>query len=396
MSPGRRAAARLDSPHEGETLEDGILGGEDEDGDGQTDVGDQSSRASADGEDDDRADLGVLIDGGGDGAGDGSGGVGFEFDRVGDGGASGVAGFGAANDVVHHRDDFNRVTADGGLGGEHEGVGAVPDGVGDVGGFGAGRSLALDHGFEHLGGDDDGQEGASGGFDDAPLEDGNLGRPGFDAEVAAGDHDAIGDGDDLLQFVDGGEGFDLGDEGDFAAGGMHGGGGFGQIAGAADEREGEEVEAVADGEADVLAILSGHGGQAHAGAGRVESGASGEQAAAAHGGANAIAVNLLDEQVEFAVAQVDAAADFDLIDEGGVGTTDGQAVAIERGVGVAADDDVDRVAAGDLGGVGDGADADLGALEVAEDGDRFAGFGLGAADGLDGLRPGVVRRRGRS
>ena len=135
----------MDAPHERQPLEDGVLGSEHEYGDGQTDVGDQASGASADGEDDYGTDLRVLFDRGGDGDGDGSGDVGFELDRLSDGGASCVAGFGAADDVVHHVDDLDRVTADGGFGGEHEGIGTVPDGVGDVGRFGAGRALALNH-----------------------------------------------------------------------------------------------------------------------------------------------------------------------------------------------------------------------------------------------------------
>ena len=88
--------------------------------------------------------------------------------------------------------DLDGSVADGGFAGEHEGIGAVPDGVGDIGGFGAGGSGAGGHGFEHLGGDDDGHEGASGGGDDAALGDGDFGGADFDAEVAAGDHGAVG------------------------------------------------------------------------------------------------------------------------------------------------------------------------------------------------------------
>ena len=96
---------------------------------------------------------------------------------------------------------------------------------------------------------------------------------------------------------------------------------------------------------------------------------------------------MLDQEVEFAVAQIDAASDLELVDEGGVAATYGQAVFRVRGVGVAADDDVDSLAARDFGAVGHRADADLGPLEVAEDGDRLVGCRLGLADGLDGAHP---------
>ena len=64
--------------------------------------------------------------------------------------------FGFDDDLGHHGDGFDGVLAGGGLAGEHDGVGAVVDGVGDVGGFGAGGARVFDHRLEHLGGGDDG------------------------------------------------------------------------------------------------------------------------------------------------------------------------------------------------------------------------------------------------
>jgi len=59
--------------------------------------------------------------------------------------------FGLANNFGHHLDRFNGVLAGGGFGGEHDGVGAVVDGVGDVGSLGAGGARVLDHRLEHWG-----------------------------------------------------------------------------------------------------------------------------------------------------------------------------------------------------------------------------------------------------
>ena len=61
-----------------------------------------------------------------------------------------IAGFGLADDAVHHLHGFDRVSSRSGFGGEHQRVAAVEDGVGDVGGLGAGGARILRHGFEHL------------------------------------------------------------------------------------------------------------------------------------------------------------------------------------------------------------------------------------------------------
>ena len=50
---------------------------------------------------------------------------------------AGVA-FDAFDDAIHHVDGFEGVLAGGGFGAEHDGVGAVEHGCGDVAGFGAG------------------------------------------------------------------------------------------------------------------------------------------------------------------------------------------------------------------------------------------------------------------
>ena len=90
-----------------------------------------------------------------------------------------------------------------GFAGEHDGGGAVVDGVGDVGGFGAGGPRILDHGFEHLGGGDDGLAIFSRAANDVLLDGGNFLGRNFDAEVAAGDHDAVGDFEDGVEMFDG-------------------------------------------------------------------------------------------------------------------------------------------------------------------------------------------------
>jgi len=73
------------------------------------------------------------------------------------------AEFDALGDAVEDFDAFQGVFADGGFAAEHDGVGLLEDGVGDIGDFGA-VGMGLDHAFEHVGGDDDGASDAEAGL----------------------------------------------------------------------------------------------------------------------------------------------------------------------------------------------------------------------------------------
>jgi len=76
---------------------------------------------------------------------------------------------------------------------------AVVDGVGDVGGLGAGGAWVLDHGFEHLRGSDDGLAVLGCAADDVLLDGGNFFWREFDAEIAARDHDGVSDFEDACR-----------------------------------------------------------------------------------------------------------------------------------------------------------------------------------------------------
>ena len=78
----------------------------------------------------------------------------------------------------------------------------------------------------------------------------------LDAEVAAGDHDAIADVEDVFERIDGLRFLELGDDVDLvAAEVVKQRAQFDDVAAAADERRGDVVELVGDGEGDVFAIL---------------------------------------------------------------------------------------------------------------------------------------------
>ena len=129
-----------------------------------------------------------------------------------------AVGLGVLDDLGHGaRPPRTACFADAGLAGEHQRVGAVEDGVRGVGGLGAGRAGVLDHRLEHLGGDDDGLGAAPGDLAGALLDERHLLERHLDAEVAAGDHDAVEGADDLVEVLDRLRLLDLRDDGEPAA-----------------------------------------------------------------------------------------------------------------------------------------------------------------------------------
>ena len=123
----------------------------------------------------------------------------------------GDAAFGFFDDARHHGHGFDGILSGSGLGGKHDGVGTIEDGIGDVGGFRAGGARILSHGFEHLRGGDHRAASFAGARDDHFLHDGNALGVHLHAEVAASDHDAVGDAQDGVEIFDGFGFFELGD-----------------------------------------------------------------------------------------------------------------------------------------------------------------------------------------
>ncbi len=142
---------------------------------------------------------------------------------------------------------IDRVLADAGLAGEHDGVRAVEDRVGDVGGLGARRHRARDHRLEHLRRDDDRLRHAAGELDGVLLHDRHRLERKLDAEVAAGDHDRVERVDDRLEVVDRLRLLDLRDDRDAAPLLLHDLVHADDVVGVAHERQGDEVDAEARG-----------------------------------------------------------------------------------------------------------------------------------------------------
>ena len=87
------------------------------------------------------------------------------------------------DDLPHGLDDEGGMLAGGGLGAEHDGVGAFEDGVSDVGDLAAVGLHAVDHAFHHLGGYDDGFCAVDTFSDDLALGHGYFFDGQFDAEI---------------------------------------------------------------------------------------------------------------------------------------------------------------------------------------------------------------------
>ena len=102
-------------------------------------------------------------------------------------------------DAIHEGNGFDRVFSDRAFRRKHDRVGALEDRLRDVRYLGARRHRRIDHRFQHLRGDDDGLALASCAARDALLNAGHLFQRQFDAEIAARDHQAVRERDDLVE-----------------------------------------------------------------------------------------------------------------------------------------------------------------------------------------------------
>ena len=163
-----------------------------------------------------------------------------------------------AGDAGHRLHRLHGEIAHGGLVAQHHGVHTLVNGAGHVAHLGARRTRGLDHRIEHLRGDDHGTLGADTLLDDTPLRVGNHLGGKLHAQVAAGDHDAVGSLDDLVDVVQSLLVLDFRDDLDVAAVGveniLHGP----DVARRAHERMRDEIDVVLHGPFDEAAVLFGH------------------------------------------------------------------------------------------------------------------------------------------
>ena len=129
----------------------------------------------------------------------------------------------------------------------------------------------MDHGVQHLGGNDDGFAHFAAFFNHLFLNIGNLSGGDFHAKVAAGNHNAVGGAGDFVKVINALLVFDFCDNANMlSAAAIEAGANFRHIGGGADKGCGDIVKTLLHGEAQVGFILFGERGKRNGGSGNVD------------------------------------------------------------------------------------------------------------------------------
>ena len=286
------------------------------------------------------------------------------------------------DDAGHGAHGLDGVGAHGGLTGEHDGVGAVENGVGAVGGLSPRGPRVLDHGLQDLGGHDDRLGLAAGQLDGALLHqrDGLQGH--LHTEVATGHHDAVEGGDDVEEVLHRLGLLDLGDDRDAHADLVHDLVDVLDVIGVTHEGQGDEVGTDLEGPAQVLAVLLAEGRHGDGDAGQVDALVVGDVAGNLDLGDDVGVGDGHDAHRDVAVVDEEPVAGAAVTGkslEGGGGALDGAQDVVDG------DGELVALVEHDLLVVHEPPQADLGALEVDEDGDGASGSGCGLTDAADDL-----------
>ena len=170
-----------------------------------------------------------------------------------------------------------------------------------------------DHAVQHLGSGDDGLAEGEGAVDDALLDAGQLSEVDLDAQVAAGDHDGVGSGQDAVDVIDALAVLDLGDDADLGVVLVQ------QVADVVDvlcgahEGSSDEVEALLDTEDDVIPVALAQVGHGQVDAGDIDALLGLDLAAVEHFADDVGVRDALDGQLDEAVVQHDGAALVDVL-----------------------------------------------------------------------------------
>lgn len=180
--------------------------------------------------------------------------------------------------LVHHLDGLTRVVTLGGLTRQHDTVGTVQDGVGNVGNLSTGRARVVRHGLEHLSGTDDGLALDVALGNHHLLGDEYLGGGDLDTKVTTGNHDTVGGLQDLVKVVDTLLVLNLGNDLNLLTLLAEDITDALDVAAAADEGGEDHVNIVLDTEPQVADILLGQSGEVYVGTGQVDTLAGGDVA----------------------------------------------------------------------------------------------------------------------
>ena len=285
---------------------------------------------------------------------------------------------GPVDDAPHRGHRLDRIGPRGRLPGEHDGIRTVQDGIGDVAGLGAGGTGIADHRVQHLRRHDHDLAPGAAHLDDMLLHQRNVLRRDLDPQIAARDHHAVHDVDDLRQVLDGLVGLDLRDDLHRPPAALDQLADLEDVGPGLDEGDGKVLHPVLDAPGDVLLVLLGERRKRQGRSGdvdplRVPQGPPDDDAAA-----DVLALHPLDLQMQGAVVDVDVLPGEDLPRQKGVIDVDALGGPDEGLPGPREDDGVPA----------DQRDlpvlhlprADLGALRVQEGGDGGPRIPLHAPD----------------
>jgi len=208
----------------------------------------------------------------------------------------------------HGLEGLHGVVTGSGLTRQHDGGGAIVDGICHVGDLSTGGAGVDHHAVQHLGGSDDGLAEGEGAVDDVLLDAGQLGEVDLNAQVTTGHHDGIGCGEDAVDVVHTLAVLDFGNDADVGivliqqiADVVH-------ILCGANKGSGDEVKAVLHAKDNVLAVLLAQVGHGQMHAGHIDTLFGLDLAAVQHGADDVGVGDLLNVQHDQAVVQHDGAA----------------------------------------------------------------------------------------
>jgi hypothetical protein len=274
---------------------------------------------------------------------------------------------------VHGLHRLDRVAARRRFGREHDRVGALVDGGGDVRDLGPRRHRRGDHGFQHLRRHDHRLGGGACLAHQAFLDRGNVLHRQLDAEIAARDHDPVGQIEDLVEDLQRRGLLDLGQDRRAAARKVAR---LDHVGGPLHEAQRQPVDAEAAGEFQIGPVLGRERGDGQFHIGDVHALAVRDGAADNDGAIGMVAPAILDPEPDLAVIDQQHGARGQHGEDLGMRQADAVRVAL-LGVEV----QPERHAFLEIGGAGgEDSDAQLRALQIGEDADGPAGIDLDGAD----------------
>ena len=323
---------RVDTAVQVTVARSGLVASNHEDGADGAVLGEQAGRVTRGGQDDDTS--GTEVEGGADsghGAGldgaDGALGQSAHLLKVRDI-RDGVLGL--ETSLVHLVDSLGGVSSLGSLSRQHDAVRAIGNSVTDIADLGTGRARVLDHGFQHLGGADDGLSGNVAHGNKLLLSGKHLSGGDLDTKITASYHDTVSLAENFREVVKTLAVLDLGDDLNVLAVLPKNLADVPDVLSTANEGGEDHVDVVLDAKLQISLILVGEGGKVNVCVGQVDTLLGGDEAVVASAALNVLVVlDAQDIESEDTIVDVDDTTGLD--DFGDVLVVDVPIEALENG-----------------------------------------------------------------